>query len=400
MSRPKPTEFTENLEAVARGVRRLEEIRDPILREAVAAALRLRERELRLDPASRARMRNTVLAALEPARPTTADRLYGVLAVLGTPAPILVRGLVLLVVIAGLVGGATVASADSLPDDLLYGVKLAGEQLRLAVAVSPEDRASVALSIAEHRLDEAERLATAGREDDAIVATAAYGSSLAAAAADLASIERIDPRTAALVTQMQTTLATSQLRVAATATRLAGDPRTAATAEVLAIVSTVAAANNDSPATRIADQAAALTAKLAVMANDRANAVDPQRTDAPRASLGTAAGTTTPTPRATTAATTRPPATTPARAATTTTTPTTRPVATPEPTETPDPTDTPEPTRTPAATTRAAVAPPANLSAARQSAERAREAAKKALEAAAKAKRAANRTASPSPVRR
>lgn len=400
MSRPKRTEFTENLEAVARGVRRLEEIRDPILREAVAAALRLRERELRLDPASRARMRNTVLAALEPAKPTIADRLYAVFAVLGKPAPLLVRSLVIVIVFAGLVGGASVASADSLPDDLLYSVKLAGEQLRLAVAVSPEDRASVELSIAEHRLDEAEKLAIAGREDDAIVATAAYGSSLADAAADLATVETTDPRTAALVAQMQTTLAASQLRVATTVTRLAADPRTAATAEVLATVSTIAAASKDSPATRIADQAAAITAKLATVASDRANGADPQRietpratvtarTDAPRPTNAIAETTSTPTPRATTAPTTA-----------ATTRPTERAAATPQPTDTPEPTDTARPTRTTTATTRAAVAPPANPSAARLSAEKAKEAAEKALEAAAKAKRAATRTASPSPVRR
>lgn len=352
MSRPKRTEFTENLEAVARGVRRLEEIRDPILREAVAAAVRLREREIRLDPASRARMRNTVLGALEPAKPTFADRLYGVFAVLGTPTPVLVRSLLVLVVIAGLLGGATVASADSLPDDLLYGIKLAGEQLRLAVAVSPEDRASVELSIAEHRLDEAERLASAGREDDAIVATAAYGGSLAAAAADLASIESTDPRTSALVAQMQITLAASQLRVAATAAKLTADPRTAATAVILATISATAPASKDSPATRIADQAAAITVELAAIASDRAIRADPRRTLAPR------------------------------------------------PTRTPEPIATAQPTRAATSTTRAAVAPPADPSAARQSAEKARDAAEKALEAAAKAKHAASRTPSSSPFRR
>ncbi len=363
MSRPTRTEFTENLEAVARGVRRLEEIRDPILREAVAAALRLRAREVRLDPSSRARMRNTVLAALEPAKPTIGDRLYGAFALLGKPAPLLVRSLAIVVVIAGLVGSATAASADTLPDDLLYGVKLAGEQLRLAVAVGAEDRASVELSIAGHRLDEAERLATAGREDDTIIAVAGYGSALADAAADLATVEMTDPWTAGLVAQLQTTLAVSQSRVASTATRLAADPRTVATAEVLATVSTVAAASKNSPATRIADQAAAITAKLATVATDRADIVDPERTEEPRATVTAR----TDAPHATVAA---------AVAATARATTTARPAA------------------------RVAAAAPANPSTARQSAERATEAAERALEAAAKAKRAATRTTSPAPTRR
>ena len=394
------TEFTENLEAVARGVRRLEEIRDPILREAVAAALRLREREFRLDPASRARMRNTVLAALDPAKPTLADRVYGVFAVLGKPAPALVRALAICVLIAGLVGGATVASADTLPDDALYGLKLAGEQLRLAVAMSPEDRASVELSIAEHRLDEAERLASAGREDDAIIATAAYGSSLADAAADLASIESTDPRTAALVVQMQATLAASQQRVAVTASRLAADPRTTTTADVLAAVGTAALASKDSPATRIADQAAALTAKLANVANERASRADPTRTGAPRPAVTRTdeprpAVTRTDEARPTVTRTDEPRASAvPVGGAAGSTRP--QPVATTRPTQTP----TAEPTRAAEPTVRAALTPPANPSAARQAAEKAREAAEKALEAAAKAKRQASRTTSPSPTRR
>ena len=157
--------------------------------------------------------------------------------------------------------------------------------MRLAIAISPEDRASVELSIAEHRLDEAERLATSGREDDAIIATASYGSSLADAAADLATVESTDPRTAALVTQLQTSLSVSQERVAATATKLAADPRTVGTAQVLAAVSAPSTPSKDSPATKIADQAAAITARLATVADDRAKLAEPKRVETPRASV-------------------------------------------------------------------------------------------------------------------
>jgi len=127
-------DFTENLEAVARGVRRLEQIQDPILREAVAAALRLSARDLRPDAASRVRMRNTVLAALEPAKPTTSDRVYGIFALIGMPAPMLVRALVVGLVIAGVLGGATVASADSLPERRALPLQARGR------AASPGDR--------------------------------------------------------------------------------------------------------------------------------------------------------------------------------------------------------------------------------------------------------------------
>jgi hypothetical protein len=378
-------DFTENLEAVARGVRRLEQIQDPILREAVAAALRLRERDLRLDPASRVRMRNTVLAALAPAKPSTSDRVYGVFALLGMPAPMLVRALVVGLVIAGMLGGATVASADSLPDDALYGFKLAGEQLRLAIAISVEDRAAVELSIAEHRLNEAERLATSGREDDTIIATASYGSSLADAASDLASVESTDPGTAALVMQMQTSITVSQERVAEIAMRLAADPRTAVTASVLSTVSATSSPSKDSPATKIADQAAAITTRLSTIADDRANLVDPRRIDAPRASL---------TPR------TDPPTTAVATtqqsgnsgdgsSASTRESSTSGSLATSDP----------ESLGT-SAGARAAEAPPVNASAARLAAEKAKQAAQRASLAVEKAKRAARRTPSPSPTRR
>ncbi len=379
-----PSDFTENLEAVARGVRQLEEIGDPILREAVAAALRLRDRERRLDPASRIRMRNTVLASLAPAKPTLADRLYTTFALLGKPAPLLVRGLIALVAVAGLLGTATAASADSLPDDLFYGFKLAGEQLRLAIAISPEDRAAVELSIAQHRLDEAESLASIGREDDAIIATASYGSSLADAAAELATVESSSPTTAALVTQLQAALTNSQLRVAATAMRLAADPRTATTAQVLDTVSATALPSKDSPAAKIADQAAAITARLSVVADERAKLAEPKRVETPRATV--VARTDLPTQTvtvvaATDRATTRP-----------TSTPTTRPTPPAEPTHTATPPADP----TSAATATPPVrTPPANASAARQSAEKAKEAAERALQAAEKAKHPPTRTPSP-----
>jgi hypothetical protein len=281
---------------------------------------------------------------------------------------VVVRALAIVVLVAGLLGGATVASGDSLPDDTFYSFKLAAEQLRLAIAIGPEDRAAVELSIADHRLDEAERLATNGRADDAIIATASYGSSLAEAAADLASVESTDPRTAALVVQMQTSLTANQQRVAATVERLAADPRTVGTAEVLATVAATSAPTKYSPATKIVDQAVAITSRLATVADDRANLAAPKRTETPRSS---------PTPRTDTptvgaGAIARASASAP----------------------------TASPSRTPTSiVARAALTPPTNASAARQAAEKAREAAQRALHAAEKARMAATHTPSPTPTR-
>ena len=158
---------------------------------------------------------------------------------------------------------------------------------------------------------------------------------------------------AALVTQLQTLLTASQARVAGTAARLAQDPRTAGTARVLAAVGATSAPSRNSPATRIADQAVAITARLATVADDRLKLSEPQRDDTPRASV---------TPR------------------------------------------TDPPTVAPAA--RASVAganaggPPANVTTARQAARMAKEAAQRALVAAEKANRAATHGPTAAPTRR
>jgi len=268
--RPDRQDFTTNLEAVARGVRRLEEIRDPMLRDAVSAALRLRDSGARIDPAARARMRRQVLAAIAPSRPTFVDHVMTIFVLLAKPTPALLRILAVALAGAGLLAGATVASADSLPDDALYGFKLAGEQLRLSIASTPEDRAAVGTSIAAHRLDEAERLAEIGRDDATIDMTAAYGVSLATAAAELASVEALQPKLAALVAQLQAQLLQQQDRVGATATRLAADPRTAGAAAVLAVVGPRTGADLAPSAVRIADVAAAVTTRLVAVAETRA----------------------------------------------------------------------------------------------------------------------------------
>ena len=351
-------DFTTDLEDVARGVRRLEEIRDPVVRDAVAAALRLRDCDARLDPASRARMRRQVLAAMAPARPSFADSVMTVFALLAKPTPVLLRLLVVALAGAGLLAGATVASADSLPDDALYGFKLAGEQLRLAIASTPEDRAAVGISIAAHRLDEAERLAEAGRDDATIDTTAAYGLSLATAAAELASVETLHPKLAALVTQLQAQLRAQQERVGASATRLSRDPRTAGAAAALAAAGPRAGAETSPSAVRIADTAAAVTSRLAAVAETRA-ARPRDDDDAPietahHASTVTNARRIVPTARPATA---RPSAAVPARP----------------------------------------VAAPVDLAAARESAQRAQHTAEEAQRAAVRARESSRRNQSPAP---
>ena len=144
---------------VARGQRSLRSISDPKVRDSVRIALRMHEETpAALDAYVRARMRARILARLEPRRTGLLDHAWTALELLGRPAPYIVRGVALGAVMVCLGLSAVVASADTLPDDLLYPLKIASEQVRLALADAPGDRAGVELSIAEHRLGEAEKL--------------------------------------------------------------------------------------------------------------------------------------------------------------------------------------------------------------------------------------------------
>jgi len=60
--------------------------------------------------------------------------------------------------IATIGGGATLAASDSLPGDVLYPVKLAGEDLRLSMASAPESQVELALQFADERIAELEGL--------------------------------------------------------------------------------------------------------------------------------------------------------------------------------------------------------------------------------------------------
>ena len=61
-------------------------------------------------------------------------------------------------------GGATLAASDSLPGDVLYPVKLAGEDLRLSLASNPEAQVGLALQFSDERIAEIEAMVKRGEE--------------------------------------------------------------------------------------------------------------------------------------------------------------------------------------------------------------------------------------------
>ncbi len=256
---------------VARGERTLAGISDPELREAVRVALRLhKEAEdlLGLDEYMRMRVRARVMAGLRPRAPTLRDNAWLALWLFGRPAPYIVRAVALsaLLVAAGM--GATVASADSLPDDLLYPVKIAAEGVRLALAGAPQDRAAVELSIAEHRLVEAEKLAVSGRVSDARVASAVYSWHIAAAAAELSTEDEDSP----VVAQLESSFNAQRERAQRLSETLAADVGSARAAEVLAMIASPTFAPGLTQIERLAETAASLATDLADAAEEEAQA--------------------------------------------------------------------------------------------------------------------------------
>jgi hypothetical protein len=269
------------IEEVARGDRLLEDIKDPELRETVRLALRLHKDPYSApDSRTRSRIRARVLFGLQPRGATIIDRLAVVFEILGRPTPYAMRVLAGGLVVAVIAAAAALISAGSVADDALYSVKVTSEQMRLALATSPEDRAVVELSIAEHRLAEATALASLGNADDAIVATSEYGEHMANAAAELAQVESLQPDTATLVVQLQQRIDEHRATAAAVVARLTEDPDTAAAAAALA---PLAARNN--PAAGLSPAAA--------IAQDAADTADEAATVAERTSSGGADRTST-----------------------------------------------------------------------------------------------------------
>ena len=138
------------IEEVARGDRLLEDIKDPELRETVRLALRLHKDPYSApDSRTRSRIRARVLFGLRPHDATMIDRLAVVFELLGRPTPYAMRVLVVGLIVIAVAASTALVSAGTVADDALYSVKVTSEQMRLALATSPEDRAVVELSIAE-----------------------------------------------------------------------------------------------------------------------------------------------------------------------------------------------------------------------------------------------------------
>lgn len=291
VGRNKLAELDRLIDEVARGQRSLDSVSDGRLREAIRLALRIhRQSSEALDEYTRVRMRARVLRNLRPHGPTLADHAWTALELLARPAPYLARSIAIAALLLAIGMGATAASADTLPDDLFYPLKVASEGLRLTLAGAAEDRAGVELSIAEHRLAEAEKLAAKGRTSDALVAAAFYSQHIAWAAAELTP----SAATSDLPRQLESRFDLQRARARTLAAALADNAKSAPAARILAMIAASTTAPGTTEVQRVANTAADVAEQLvrvAEQAEADAGSATVVFTPASTAALATAAAT-------------------------------------------------------------------------------------------------------------
>jgi hypothetical protein len=140
----------------------------PLLRIAVALE-QLPQPGPSLSTAAPAKVR--FLNAAEQRRASAAtslwDRLKNRLTMPGLPTPVraLATAAVTLALVVLIGGGVIYASSGSLPGDPLYGFKLLGEDIRLALTFSHDGRIRMEETFTEHRRDEVRQLLAKGRQE-------------------------------------------------------------------------------------------------------------------------------------------------------------------------------------------------------------------------------------------
>jgi hypothetical protein len=83
---------------------------------------------------------------------------------LGLSLRLMTLVLAVVLVMVSLGGGLAWAAGNSLPGDLIYSVKVATEDMRLALASEPRDEVELALGFVEERAEEMQELVEAGRQ--------------------------------------------------------------------------------------------------------------------------------------------------------------------------------------------------------------------------------------------
>lgn len=119
--------------------------------------------EIQLSPRDKSSMFRAIMQEVEVVRPSTYQK--------PVPSPLsfvmfhfrtAIASVLLFFIISG--SGISYAAASALPGDFLYAIKIGvNEPVQVALASSPEAKASLAVSFADQRLEEAGKLAALGR---------------------------------------------------------------------------------------------------------------------------------------------------------------------------------------------------------------------------------------------
>jgi hypothetical protein len=202
-----------------------------------------------MDPIARARGRAALIAAMaseDPAiEPLAGSRyLHAVLAALTRPNNLINRSArlralpvaVTIVLAIALGGGAVAASAESLPGDPLYPVKLTVENVQLAAAPNDAARAQLSLQQAGSRVDEIDRASRFGRADAIGTAAASYIQSVTNANQHLAKAAASGQNVEGLATGLNNDLASQR-------TALEADENVAPTSARAALIAAARAAS-------------------------------------------------------------------------------------------------------------------------------------------------------------
>jgi hypothetical protein len=96
-------------------------------------------------------------------------------------------------------------SSQALPDQPLYPVKLATEQVRLALAVSDTQKAQVQTELVQTRAAEVEAMANAGKMEEATKAAERYNDQFEKAIAAIINAEGTEPQPVVYVPPSETT---------------------------------------------------------------------------------------------------------------------------------------------------------------------------------------------------
>jgi len=94
---------------------------------------------------------------------------------------------VLILLLAG--SGTVIASSNAMPDDPLYTVKLATEEVKLTFAVTDAQKAQVHIQLAETRAAEVETMANEGKTDQAAITAERFAEELEQASLAMAKME-------------------------------------------------------------------------------------------------------------------------------------------------------------------------------------------------------------------